>query len=83
MKRKTPAEQHAHDLRERLIGYYAQRKARAVAEDPKGNGGKVQQIIASEIPLSIGTLNPILQRQKPMKGATVLVIERYFERMEA
>lgn len=83
MKRKTPEEQHAHTVRERLVAYYVKRKKLAVAADPKGNGGKMQQMIASEIPLSIGTLNPILQRQKPLRGATTIVVEHYLERMEA
>lgn len=74
MKRKTPAEQQSHDLRERLIAYYNFRKQR--------DGGKVQEVIASEIPLAYSTLNRYLTRAVDIKGLGAIAVNLYLEKQE-
>ncbi len=74
MKKKTEIEKRQHALRERLIAYYEKRKT---------SGGKVQEIMAKEIPLAYSTLNRYLTRSVDIKGLGAMAVENYLERMEA
>ncbi len=82
-KRMTTQEQAEHDLRERLISRYESMKTKAVADNggEERGSGKVQQLLAAEIPISVSVLNPLLNRQKPNKGLVAIAVRVYLERV--
>lgn len=83
-KRMTPQEQSEHDLRERLIAHYESLKAKAIQENggEERGSGKTQQILAASIPISVSVLNPLLNRQRPIKGLVAIAVRVYLDRME-
>ena len=74
MKKRTKTEQSQYDLRERLIAYYESRKS--------PDAGKLQVVMAAEVPCSVGTLSAFLTRGREIKGMSAVAIEQYLNRME-